>query len=217
MTEKIKCPFCGKEIVMQKEKKSKKISARGYQSLKYEFSDDWFTLNLRFNGGMDIGEEDIENFSEEMILGYLATCYENSCLTLISILEKYTSTENVIEKRNIASRYLPAMFCFRHFVELKLKELCIGIKNELPDSVHDIKALKKHLIKELNISIGAFDNAWNFIKNKEKGSQTFFRYLSKNADEYVDKLHFSVEEFDMVRKLILDINKCSQEVKNRII
>ena len=215
MAEKIKCPYCGKEIVTRKDKISKKVSASGYQALEYEFGDDWYTVNFSFNGGMDKDEEDIENFSEEMVLGYLATCYANSCLTLISILEKYNTTENLTEKRNIASRYLPAMFCFRQYVELKLKELYIDIKNELPNFIHDIEVLKNSIERELKVNIVAFDQALDFIKDKEKRSQTFFRYLSKNASEYVDKLQFCVAEFDTVRKLILNIGKCSQEIKNR--
>lgn len=215
MTEKIKCPFCGKEIVMQKDKKSKKLSARGYQALKYEFREDWFTLNLCFKGGMDFGEEDIENFSEEMVFGYLATSYANSCLTLISILENYNTTEDLIVKRNIASHFLPAMFCFRQYVELKLKELYVNIKKELPNFNHDIESLKNAIENELDFNIIAFNEALDFIKAKEKKSQTFFRYLSKNASEFVDKIEFCVAEFGVVRKIIEEINKCVPQIKNR--
>lgn len=211
MSEKIKCPFCGKEINLNKGKQSKKLKATGYQALQYNLGEDEVSVDFRFIGGLD--GEDLENFSEQKILDYLATCYANSCLTLLSSLEKYTQTENLIEKRNIAYRYLPAMFCFRHFVELKLKGIYVEIKNEMPDFNHDLEKIKKIIEENLNKPLIAYQQALDFLEEKEKSSQTFFRYLSNKSKEFVDKIHFSMKETETVRKLISDINICSQDIK----
>ena len=188
MSEKIKCPFCDKEININKGKQSKKLKATGYQALQYNLGEDEVSVDFRFIGGLD--GEDLENFSEQKILDYLATCYANSCLTLLSSLEKYTQTENLIEKRNIAYRYLPAMFCFRHFVELKLKGIYVEIKNEMPDFNHDLEKIKKIIEENLNKPLIAYQQALDFLKRKKKVVKLFFDTCQTSRKNLLTKFTF---------------------------
>ena len=89
-----------------------------YKAILREYFEDEMCINFRFYDNLILGKE---TYSVITLLDFVAKSYADSCLTLFRRLEDYDFNNMPTQNNNISLRYLPAMFCFRHFIELKLK------------------------------------------------------------------------------------------------
>lgn len=160
----------------------------------YKFYDDKITIDFRVDG---------EPYSELSVLKFITDSYKNCCLELLAKFEHYNFHD--LEKKNIhlASFYLPAMFCFRHYIELKLKYLYAHYYKEsflMNSDGHKLKKLLEDLQKRYNNKFGIFNKAIEWIDNHEKikpledSIDSYFRYLADKEFNFESHLEISITE-----------------------
>lgn len=147
----------------------------------------------------DLEQYNLKNFSEITELNFVAESYAHACLTLLNEVNKY-SLESPNNKKRIY-HYLPAMFCFRHYLELRLKCLYMDLTKESFSMEHPLPKLLEE-VKNAGYNMDSFDKAVEYISNLEKNDDSYFRYLISKSFKSVDKLTIPVHEFAKVKNWI---------------
>ena len=178
-------------------------------ALMLGFYDDLFKIQFEFYDNL-IG--DCETFSEVTLLEYVANSYEKSCLTLFKCVDEYDLDKSINFNKNCSYRFLPAMFCFRHYVELKLKCLYMIINNRSFENEHDLEKLLKP-IKDEGIDCKGFKKAINLINNYEKNDTSFFRYLIDTNFECVKEINVKIHIFNEIKSIINEITIEYREIR----
>lgn len=174
------------------------------------FYDDKIVVSFQFRDNMLFHGE---TFSEITLLNFVAKSYANSCLTLFKKLTEYNPQEtNSIKNESISYRYLPAMFTFRHYLELRLKTLYMVLKKQSFNFDHNLSALLGEL-KESGFNSNVFDEPIKFIENYEKGNDEYFRYLITKNFQCTKKLEIPMFQFDKIKSIIQDIEKVYDEIE----
>lgn len=124
-----------------------------------------------------------ENFNPLNVIDFVAKSYQNSCLSLIEKINKGLTKD----RRSLIS-LLPLLFCFRHYIELKLKLLYADNKNEEFSTCHDLIKLKENLERDCNYNADIFDEPINYIANLENGHNEHFRFLVTKDFTFTDKI-----------------------------
>lgn len=155
-----------------------------------------------------------KTFSEYSTLGYVAESYKNSCLLLVEKLEECKNcSEGQI--KYLSTFYLPAMFCFRHYLELNLKHLYIWYYGEsfrADKDGHKLNKLLDDLQKNPNVDFAGLKNAITFVEEKEKISftkendVTYFRYLINNNFECEKNLTFTLNDIDKIKLYLTELD-----------
>lgn len=151
--------------------------------------------------------------SDIRLLDFLAVSYAESCLTLLKRLNEFNGEDLLASLESRAYRYLPAMFCFRHYLELRLKYLYLKIMKTQFDSNYDLIELLG-MIKQNGFNLNVFDEPIKFIDQTEKNRIEHFRYLI--TQEYVDadQLEIPADEFDKIKSYITTIEQqCKRYVE----
>lgn len=130
-------------------------------------------------------------FCELGELTYVAESYFRSSLKLLSEVEKIDITKEDKHNYNLSFYFLPAMFCFRHYVELKMKIVYLDIKKDEFIFNHELQYLREK-IESLGFTKHCFDDAIALIDSYEKGQVEFFRYLL--GKDCVFKKSFSIQK-----------------------
>lgn len=130
------------------------------------------TVRFRFNVNLQ-DETTQENFSELNVLNFVVNSYKNSCLYMANIINKNQSKK----RSELLSLYIPLNFCFRHYLELKLKLLYSDFTDETFLFDHSFSDLTKDLKNNANYKANIFDAPIKYIENIEKGYPEHFRYL----------------------------------------
>ena len=147
-----------------------------------------------------------ETFSEITLLNFVAQSYADSCLTLLLRMEGYNIDASARENNFCSTRYLPAMFCFRHYLELKLKCLYMVLTRQSFDFNHKLNMLLEE-VKQKGFSNNVFDEPINYIENIENGDEAFFRYLISTKFDCVDEINIPMFEFKRIKNFIIDIEQ----------
>ena len=148
-----------------------------------------------------------QSFSEYSTLGYVVESYKNSCLLLVEKLEQCKNcSEGQI--KYLSTFYLPTMFCFRHYLELKLKQLYIWYYGEsfrADKDGHKLNKLFDDLQKHPSVDLVCLKRAINFVEEREKISFTeknditYFRYLINKNFESEKSLTFTLSDIDEIK------------------
>lgn len=161
--------------------------------------------------GHPLGIDDSEQFSEKTVLDFVVRSYASSCLTLLKRMENYKDAETYHDMNECALRYFPALFCFRHYLELKLKYLYMCYTNQTFNiASHNLMDLHSEL-KEVGFNHNVFDKPIQYIKDREyymnvsDGDASVFRYLIKRDFQCKEKLIIPMSEFTTIKDFILDI------------
>lgn len=122
-------------------------------------------------------------FSEVGELSYVAESYFKSAIQLISKVDDIENKTEIKKQYDLSFYFLPAMFCFRHYIELKLKIIFLRIKKDQFYLTHDLNEIKNE-IENMGFTKHCFDKAIEFINSYEKGQVEFFRYLLDTANKF---------------------------------
>lgn len=148
-----------------------------------------------------------ENFSEKNVLYFVARSYKDSCLKLLQQMKSYDN--NITLSENLALLYLPAMFCFRHYLELQLKLLYMDWHKEEYCDSHDLNLLLENLEKNNTCNMSVFKEPIEYITKLEqingKSAVEFFRYLINREFECKESIEIPMFEFDKIFHFIGNI------------
>lgn len=202
---------------MSKNKQRKPLQEKGIEgAMQIAYSDDKIVVDFRFIDSTIL--PGLENFSEKTIIDFVAKSYYKSCLTLLKQVNNYERSNIYSEMDNCAYRYLPAMYCFRHYLELKLKYLYMYFANESfnVDS-HNLSNLLQEL-KDKGFSHNVFDEpvayieSLEIIQNNHSHADAYFRYLIDKNIICQETLEIPMFEFPKIKKFITDIEHYSDQV-----
>ena len=155
-----------------------------------------------------------EPFSEYSTLGYVVESYKNSCLLLVEKLEQCKNcSEGQI--KYLSTFYLPTMFCFRHYLELKLKQLYIWYYGEsfrADKDGHKLNKLLDDLQKNPKVDFEGLKRPINFVEKREKISfiekndVAYFRYLINNKFDTEKNLAFALSDIDKIKLYLTELD-----------
>ena len=127
-------------------------------------------------------------FCEIGELSYVAESYFRSAIQLISKVDEIESETEIKKQYNLSFYFLPAMFCFRHYVELKLKIIFLQMKKDKFYITHNLKEMKDE-IENMGFTKHCFDEAIELIDSYENGQVELFRYLlNKTNNEFTNEI-----------------------------
>ena len=154
---------------------------------------------------------DGESFSEKTVFDFVAKSYASSCLTLLNRMKEYHNTEDYTIRNQCSYRFLPAMFCFRHYIELKLKHLYLYYHKEEYMETHNLRKLSEDLKKDNLFNMGVFDEPIEYIEKIEKFipngkvDVTYFRFLANNNFQFQKKLELPFGDIEKIENYIKEI------------
>lgn len=178
-------------------------------AIHHTYYKDKVTVDFRFTDNNF--RANIENFSEKTVIDFVAKSYYKSCLTLLNQVNKYKYSEKYRQMDDCAYRYLPAMYCFRHYLELKLKYLYMCYANESfnVDSHSLTKLLNEVKAKGFNHTVldapVAYVESLERIQSNQSNGDFYFRYLTDKNIVCQESLNIPMYEFEKIRQFITDI------------
>lgn len=168
---------------------------------------------MLFRYTMKIDPAKTELVGDIRMLDFVALSYAESCLTLLKRLNEYNDEDSISANESRAYRYLPAMFCFRHYLESRLKYLYTEITRTQPNSQYGLTDLL-NVVKQNGFSLSIFDEPIKFIDQIEKNRVEHFRYLITKKFTDADELEVPDLVFDKVKDHITNIERqCKRYVK----
>ena len=155
--------------------------------------------------------QSVERFSEIEVLNFVARSYEESCLKLLQEMGKYNKADDDSIRRCM-KYYLPAMFAFRHYLELRLKTIYMDCQLKSFDYEHTLSKIYEYLEQETSRSFPAFKEAIDYVEGIEKSisgkpCDEFFRYLIDTNFASVKKLDIPMFEAKKVAGFIEHIER----------
>ena len=199
-----------------KKSERKQLKEKGIEGARQTmYGEDSIVVDFRFTD-KNI-RPDLENFSEKTVIDFVAKSYYKSCLTLLKRVNEYELSDQFRQMDDCAYRYLPAMYCFRHYLELKLKYLYMIYANESFNvSSHSLSALLSEL-KQKGFNDKVFDEPVAYIESLERipnsqqqNGDFYFRYLIDRDIVCQESLDMPMFEFEKVRKYITDIEQATE-------
>lgn len=180
--------------------------------LLYNLTDDKFEIQFEY---YEDSEKDSKTFSEITLLEYVATSYWESCLTLFRRVEQYDLNKIISFNRSCSYRFLPAMFCLRQYIELKLKCLYMLVNRTSFDNNHNLKELTS-FIKEKGFSLNNFNVAINFVNKYEHNDAAFFRYMIDKNFKCTKKISMNMHMYNQIHDMILNMENEYNKVKDKV-
>lgn len=195
---------------MKQDKQRNPLAEKGIEgALTITYAPDEMVIDFKSSNGI-LGLEG-ESFSEKTVFQFVTQSYAYSCLTLLSKIENYSQTDDYKQRDLCAYRFLPAMFCFRHYLELKLKHLYMHYFNESFLPTHDLNELYKDLKKDGRFNMSIFEEPIKFVENFErfipdgKIEEAYFRYLADKKFRFQEQIKISLRDVSKVREFINEI------------
>ncbi len=146
-----------------------------------------------------------ETFNKVALQNFVAQSYAESCLTLLQRVDNYVISDSNLKKHSCALRYFPAMFCFRHYLELKLKYLYMRLTDkEFDTNSHKLSELLNE-VKHEGFKYNVFDEPVKYVEDIEEGPDYFRYIMNKALDCSANNLKISVFQFDKIREYITEI------------
>ena len=199
---------------MSKKKKDKYVlKTEGvYKALSKTCFENVVIMNFKF---FDDFIYDGETFSEITVLDFVAKSYAESCLTLLSKVDTYQFDDTHSSVNYTTYRFLPAMFCFRHYLELRLKCIYMEINFTSFETSHNLIDLYND-IKEHSLDFKVFEEPINYINQFENGNEEFFRYLISKNFVCCESLPMPMHDYSKIKKYISSIEKCVKTVIDKL-
>lgn len=195
---------------MANKKERKKLSETGIDGAK-AITYDKDNMVIDFKVSNNFLGLDSESFSEKTVFDFVATSYASSCLTLLNRMKEYYNTEDYRRKDECSYRFLPAMFCFRHYIELKLKYLYMCYHGEEYSEIHNLRDLCDDLKKENHFNMGVFDEPIEYLEKIEKFipngkiEDSYFRYLANKNFQFQECLEIPFCDIEKIENYIREI------------
>lgn len=156
-----------------------------------------------------------KHFIDRNVIGFVAESYYLSAMNLIANIEKIKETKNLKEHYFYAKYYLPALFCFRQYLELKLKLMYMKLNETQFLSGHKLEDLLKAL-KMLGFTHSCFEQPISFYKNIEKGCVELTRYMVDKRWVYQKDLTIDLNLKEKLREWYLSIEQASNMHFNQL-
>ena len=154
-----------------------------------------------------VEKEPQEKVSEKNLLYFVALSYKHSCLKLLEQMRKYD--KNTDNYKSLAKYYLPAMFCFRHYIELELKLLYMDWHNEEFLHEHRLDKLLEDLEKNSTCNMSVFKAPLDYLAQLEQINNNpnveFFRYLIDTNFVCKESIEIPMFEYDKILNFIVQI------------
>lgn len=192
-------------------KPTKPLKEIGAEAIQWELYNEGFNVCFKFYDDF-ITEGKV--FSEITLLEFVAKSYAESCLTLINKILDYTIQDSNSSIRYKAYRFLPAMFCFRHSIELRLKCLYMLLKRESFKNEHKLSNFLK-ILKDSGLKTTVFDKPIEFLSTCEK-NDGHFRYFIDTSFNCTNKIEIKKDDLKKVIEYIKAIETEYPELKIRI-
>lgn len=160
---------------------------------------------------IDFCDNDKQLPAELMEFKFVVDSYFESCFILLIEVEKYLSAENIKEKRLSLLKYLPAVFCFRHYIELKLKFLYMKhTGTSFNSNTHDLSVLLKELQNVSGLEYAIFNNSISYIEKMEKTVNNtnfvaFSRYLVDNQFNFQKNINIVLKDVKKIKQNLIEI------------
>ena len=145
-----------------------------YNAVKVSKEMNGITLHFQYETTSLNGVE--TQFDEFGELTYVAESYFRSSIKLLSDVDKISDSKDTKLNYKLSFYFLPAMFCFRHYVELKMKITYLNLTKDKFIVNHDLHFLRQN-IEQQGFVNHCFDEAIELIDSYEQGHDEFFRYL----------------------------------------
>ncbi len=195
------------------EKSKKPLTECGADGgLLIDFTEDVLTIFFEYENN-DFGQ--MKTFSEITLLEYVASSYGESCLTLLRRVEQYNINNSINFNRDCSYRFLPAMFCLRQYIELKLKCLYMLVNRTSFDNNHNLKELAS-FIKQKGFPLNNFNVAINFVNKYEHKDAAFFRYMINKNFKCTKKISMNMHMYNQIHDMILNIENDYNKIKEKI-
>lgn len=135
----------------------------------------------------------------------LSQSYLNAALILFDNTKKFMTRQEIGTRNKNVFLYVPAFFCFRHYIEMQLKYFYMRYVKEQFENIHDLKDLLNAL-KDKNCPIYTyFVEAVDFIQKHEKYDSQF-RYLATKQFEFEKQLVIDMKDIEKVRDIAMSLN-----------
>lgn len=199
----------------------KKLNEKGIEgAMAITYGEDRMIIDFKTPNGF-LGM-DGESFSEKTVFDFVATSYASSCLTLLSRMKEYYKAEDYRKKDQCSYRFLPAMFCFRHYIELKLKYLYMCYHQEEYLGNHNLRKLCEDLKKDNLFDMGIFDEPIEYIEKIEKFipngkvDESYFRYLANKNFQFQEHLEIPFSDIEKIENYIREIEFRVSQVRMNV-
>lgn len=163
-------------------------------------------VNVLFRYTMRSAPEETKLTGDIRLLDFVARSYAESCLTLIKRIKELEDADSLSMNEAKAYRYLPTMFCFQHYLEVRLKYLYMEITRTQVDTNYNLTDLLD-AIKQNGFYLNIFDEPIKFIDQIEKNRIEHFRHLITEKFAGADQLVIPNYEFDKIKGYITNIEK----------
>ena len=187
-------------------------------AIRSRYAEDKMIVDFHFTDSTIL--PDTENFSEKTVVYFVARSYYKSCQKLLKQVNKYKPSDRYRQMDDCAYRYLPAMFCFRHYLELKLKYLYMFYADESFNvNSHSLSELLEEL-KEKGFDGDVFDKPVAYVESLENShgnGDLYFRYLLNKNLECPDSLEIPMFELSDIRQFITDIEHYAAQAQDKIL
>ncbi len=196
-----------------KSKDIHKVKTKGaYKALAKSCFEDVVTVNFEF---FDNQMFYCDTFSEITLIDFVAKSYAESCLTLLSKVNAYQLDDTISSINFAIRRFLPAMFCFRHYLELRLKCIYMEINLTSFEMSHNLIDLYDN-IKEHSPEFNVFEEPINYINQYENGNEEFFRYMISKDFIGCKSINILMHDLKKVKNYISSIEICVKNVIDKL-
>lgn len=198
----------------EKNKNNTNKSINVERFFQYKFYDDKIQIDFQVND---------YPCAELVAFEFATASYENAALLLFTELEHYSVQDTKIRKQYMSTLYLPAMFCFRHYIELQVKSLYmwyfrkpLSLDNK---NLHILRQLFEELQKKSNNKFTIIATAIEYIEKYEKFStshaydSSYFRYLANKNYDFEEHLEIPISDIGKIKNYIIEIDFRTKQIK----
>ena len=160
---------------------------------------------------IDFCDNDKQTPAELTEFKFVVDSYFESCFVLLTEVEKYATSDSFKDKKRCLLKYLPAVFCFRHYIELKLKYLYMQHSgNSFNTNEHALSKLLDELKTVSGLDYAIFNNAISYIEEIEKTVNNerfdaFSRYLVDKKFNFSKKLSIVLNDIKRMKRALVEI------------
>lgn len=153
--------------------------------------------------------EDADTSSELLETKFVIDSYFESCCTLLYKVEQYRNAQNINDRKKCLLNYLPAFFCFRHYLELRLKYLYMLHTNKVFSAKHDLSILHESLRNASGLKYDVFNKPIELVESIERINNykcsEFSRYLITKQFDFKKKIDVVIDDTMKMREMLIEI------------
>ena len=160
---------------------------------------------------IDFCDNDKQTPAELTEFKFVVDSYFESCFVLLTEVEKYATSDSFNDKKRCLLKYLPAVFCFRHYIELKIKYLYMHHTGKsFNTNEHSLSVLLKELQEASGLDYAIFNSSISYISEIEKIDNNerfdaFSRYLVDRNFNFSKKLSIVLDDIKRMKRSLVEI------------